>query len=187
MAEDKVLDAVRKLVNLAASPHRAEAESAAFRACQLIRKYGLEIIDPAEMDKLLQANTELQERVRLLEQTVGPVGGKTQQSNYGGFSATPPNSWYQAAYHAASSQTVPPPSAATGPSAPMTAPRFIAQSQFDGKCYFCGTPFRRGDSILWMRGVGTWCANGKDCYQQWDARQKARAAAGPHTVNFNMP
>lgn len=50
------LSETRKLIALASSPNREEARNAAYKACELIRKHGFEIVDPKRQAAPLDDN-----------------------------------------------------------------------------------------------------------------------------------
>src|SRR5262245_58830742 len=66
---EDVLDTIRKLIRLTASPFRPEADAAAYRACALIRVSGAEVLDPTELTALREENAELK---RQLAQRAAP-------------------------------------------------------------------------------------------------------------------
>lgn len=63
----KALDRIRKLINLAASTNLQEAERAAYQVCALIRKHGLDVCDPDEIDGVYKQLSAAEQQVRELE------------------------------------------------------------------------------------------------------------------------
>lgn len=181
-ADAKVQDMIRKLINLAASSNLSEASGAAYKACQLIRRHGMEVIDPTEMDALLAEAAELKLKVKQLELDEpeedednatfqGPIGyghpSTFQGPSYFATVATMPASAFGGSV---ASRNTPPPSSAT-----MPAPRQIV-SAFNGKCTYCKGAYGVGESILWQKNVGQWCAF-TDCYAAWRALQNFNPTA----------
>jgi hypothetical protein len=172
--QEKILDRVKKLIQQTASSNRAEAEAAAYRACVLIRKHGLELVDPAEMDTILTESEELKQRVLQLEAGI-------DRSEWDTITAAARQLGQQAAQQAAQAfgsnvvlhsshyvtMTSAPPFQASNPaqSSPMAHPVPLS-SKYAVTCKYCGKRLGVGDPILWQRSVGVWCQT-TDCYNNW--------------------
>lgn len=164
MAEDpdKALHTVRSLIQrTVATTPRPEGESAAYRACALIRKHGLEVVDPSEIDEILRENEELKQKVLQLEAglTADDLVAMTRAAQaLGAQVAQAANTAHVAA------------SAAVSP--PMRDPATI-RSKYRGHCKHCGKTYHPDDYILWRKNVGTWCEYPATCYDQWLAARSA--------------
>jgi hypothetical protein len=64
--KESTLEKVRKLINLASSANQKEAERAAFKACALIRTYGLDVCDPDEIDGIFRKLADAESQVKQL-------------------------------------------------------------------------------------------------------------------------
>lgn len=169
---ETVLDKVRKLINLAASPNLKEAERAAYKACALIREAGLDVCDPTEIDAIYKELATAQNTVRQLETHRSAPDDADDWLRASGI--------FTGGFHTGGFQTAnPPPPRTTAPrftssptstQPPMTHPVTISSSLFAGKCKFCQKPYQKGDRILWMKNVGSWCPT-TDCYNNWKAAQ----------------
>lgn len=168
---NQTLDRVRKLINLASSSNLKEAEVAAFRACALIRDYGLDIIDPDDIDAIYEENKALTAKVKELEAANTITEDHTSPLTMTGAYVHGATQWPSAA----SSGYVPyaPPAQQQ---APMT-PRPLAALRFAGQCRCCGKTINQGEPGLWIKGKGVWCND--HCYDAWTTGQtlKAKAAA----------
>lgn len=183
-----VLDRVKKLIQQTASPERGEAELAAYRACALIRKHGLELVDPDEIDVILKESEELKQKVLQLEagidtddwdriqQAAQQLGQQAAQQAQQAFRSTQ-------SFSSASYATIATASAPMGPwqaqvsqptPPPMNYPVPLT-SKYSVTCKQCQKRLGVGDPILWQRGVGVWCQT-TDCYNNWQATQQQFAA-----------
>jgi hypothetical protein len=169
--QEKTLDRVRKLIQQSASDTRAEAELAAYKACALIRRAGLEVVDPSELDGLLTENEELKRKVALLEAGTTPDWDPVTAQAHQAFQSTQAfqtHSYYSTAtmvqpmgpWQAQVSQPTPPPPAMKHP-VPLV-------SKYVVSCRHCGKRLGVGDPILWQKHVGVWCQT-TDCYNNWQA------------------
>lgn len=185
--QEKVLDKVRKLIQQTASSSRAEAELAAYKACALIRKVGLEVVDPSELDGVLTENEELKQKVALLEagvttewdpvtaaaQHLGQQASPQAQQAFrsGQYSSVMTSTMVQpmGPWQAQVSQPTPP---------PMKHPVPLV-SKYVVSCKHCGKRLGVGDPILWQKQVGVWCQT-TDCYNNWQVGQQ------PFNMNPNF-
>ena len=189
MADSKVLDRVRKFINLAAGTG-AEAEAAAWKACALIRQYGLDVINPVELNTTYDELAAAKNRVKELEAArvtatdpdddlhtvlnpswaANPFAARTpaQPGHTARVYTAPgpptPSNYVPFVYGAPVQATAAPPQQQP----PMTAPRHVAASKFNGKCSHCGKALAQGEPILWQKAVGVWCPT-TSCYQDWAA------------------
>ena len=188
------LEGIRKLIQQASSKE-GDGQTAAWRACALIRKFGLDIIDPELLDAVYKENHEL----KLLVETTKPKPSRWDPDEdddfidpfSGGFAGLAGTRRHPGATptvprpvppRPAPPPTPPPPPAAQPPSwaqgQPMTAPIFIAQSKFAGKCKQCGKVINVGDPVRWMKSTGVWCPT-TSCYDVWLNGQSAAASFNP--------
>lgn len=169
------IDGIKKLIQQASSNVRPEAEQAAYRACALIRKFGLDVVDPALLDSIYAENHRLKAELDAAKTgsfDAGPLGGGRASvppssgfpsSGFSGFqtqhvsTASSHPSYAQPQYHA-------------NPSPPMVSPQFLAKSKFAGKCKQCGKVLNVDDPVHWIKKVGIWCGL-TTCYQLWRVNQ----------------
>jgi hypothetical protein len=173
--QEKALDRVRKLIQQSASSSRAEAELAAYKACALIRKAGLEVVDPSELDGLLTENEELKQKVALLEAGTTPdwdpvtAGQQAAQRAYQAFQSSQA---FQTHSHYVTSTMVSPmgpwQAQVTQPTPPAMKHPVPLVSKYVVSCKHCGRRLGVGDPILWQKHVGVWCQT-TDCYNNWQA------------------
>jgi hypothetical protein len=180
------LDGIRKLIQLACSKE-GDGREAAWRACALIRKFGLDIIDPELLDAVYKENHALKQLVETTrpkpsrwdpdedDDFIDPL---SWQSGWAGLSGSrhpgatptaprqPPRPTPQPVPPAPPPPQPPPSWATQGAGAPMTAPIFIQQSKFAGKCKHCGKVINVGDPVRWMKSTGVWCPT-TSCYNDW--------------------
>lgn len=177
-SKDKVLDRIRKFINLAASPNLKEAQNAAMQACALIRENGLDVVDPDKIDALYVRESDLQAKVKELEAAKLEVAKDTEWlpltsgSMYHRTSTCQPVGYY-----------VGRPVTTARP--PMTAPVLLRKSKggvkYDGnKCLQCSKVLPVGEEALWQDKVGMWCPN-TNCYQDWLVAQNAVGSFNPLT------
>jgi hypothetical protein len=164
---DKTLDTVRKLIQrTVSSTPRPEAESAAYRACVLIRKAGLEVVDPAEIDAILTENATLKQQVLRLEAGLSEPDLATitrAAQALGAQMAGVAN----AAVQTGRSVVAPPGSGKAAMAAPIPL-----TSKYRSACKQCGRVLNIGDPILWQKSLGSWCQL-TSCYPDWAASQAA--------------
>jgi hypothetical protein len=158
-APEKVLDTVRKLIQRSASTNRAEAEQAAYMACRLIRTAGLEIVNPPEIDLLLQENEDLKQKVLQLET------GDDDDDDDWTVPAPAPMARPVVTAPPVGPYANPLPASLAMPPPPMAKPIRLV-SKYRGHCKRCGQTYNVGDDILWQKGVGSWCAT-TGCYTDW--------------------
>lgn len=196
--DSKKVEQVKKFVNLAASANLAEAKNAAYKACQLIRQLGLDIVDPEEVNKVFVELAETQKQVKQLEAGAPAAKTLTVDSMTAAINRlnTPPSVPYrpptssadpfdpddifsrdlQAALRGVPTkpQYQSPPRPSNARNDPMMAP-VTMQAQYDQQpCLYCKKVLRRGDQIRWQRGVGIWCPLPAECYKHWaSGRQPA--------------
>ena len=182
-----------------ASSNQGDGQLAAWRACALIRKFGLDIVDPSLVDTL---HKEIHGLKAELEATkAGAPDDDVWQPRpaqpLGGTHQTHQTFWTQTSQHVPQTAAVsphaspnwfgqqapptpvpqaPPPPPGVGPAgSPMVAPVYIASSKFAGKCKQCGKVIDVGDPVRWLKSVGVWCPT-TSCYSDWLNRQNQAAA-----------
>jgi hypothetical protein len=189
--KESTLEKVRKLINLASSANQKEAERAAFKACALIRTYGLDVCDPDEIDGIFRKLADAESQVKQLAAktatddeddgyTIFPPrvytgGGGTVVGGGGGtawtYVGTSTGPVASSGYSSNTTSAGAPPmggSAVVNPAQkPMTAPIKIS-ARFDGQCKQCRKRYVVNDEILWQKGVGMWCPS-SNCYHLWQA------------------
>lgn len=196
------VERIKQLIQQASSPH-GDGQQAAYRACALIRKFGLDVVDPALVDDLHKTIHQL--RVELSAAKTGDVdvsfGMPGPQTHGGGMHA---NSSWQTSMRSHSTRpspsgfggsvhvpwTAPPPPRATPPpppqpvqpppaaaKSPMAGPMLI-KAKFNGRCIQCKTPYSIDDPIQWQKHVGAWCPT-SSCYNDWFNNQQSAANFNP--------
>ena len=171
------LEGIRKLIQQACSPH-GDGEQAAWRACALIRKFGLDVVDPELLDGLYRENHSLKAQLTAAEQQLSelPRNKKRPFGQSGAVSPWPPFAAPVPPFVA------PPPPVPPTPAAPahgaMTSPVFIAQSKFAGRCKQCRKTVNIGDPVQWQKAVGVWCG-GTSCYADWVTGVRQAAVFNP--------
>jgi hypothetical protein len=181
-----------------ASSNQGDGQLAAWRACALIRKFGLDIVDPSLVDTLhkeihtLRAELEAAKAGMVDEDTgwqprptTPPAGVQGlwtqtfQNLNTGAVGPSPfanPNWFGQQAPPPTPVPQAPPPPPGVGPGgSPMMAPAYIASSKFAGKCKTCGKVIDVGDPVRWLKSIGVWCPT-TSCYADWLNKQNQAAA-----------
>lgn len=165
---DAPLDRIRKLINLASSTNRQEADRAAYMACALIREHGLDIVDPDQINEIYESTARLEAKVQQLE-AVKPVHVNDPDAdtfNFNRAKTRPAPAPFSTPYSNIPHKSQQRPSQQR----PLDAPVAIT-SKFAGVCKQCGVRHGIGDQLVWMPGIpkGVWCGNA--CYQQWKKGQ----------------
>ena len=205
------VERIKALIQQASSP-AGDGAAAAIRACALIRKFDLDVVDPMLVDGLYKEIHTL--RVELeASKAVNEQGAASSSPNFGGsvnlsgiltsaFTSAyhpstmpmtastmpwPPNNWSSPPPPAAGpSPSHATPSAAGAPSN-MTAPRLI-KLKFRGKCSQCGRAYDVDDEALWLKiaGQGTriWCPPNVSprCYPDWQRLQQQVSGFNPGVI-----
>lgn len=190
-----------------ASSKQGDGQLAAWQACALIRKFGLDIVDPTLVDTLHKEIHGLKAELEAAKAGFddgGPVNVNTGSSGWSQTAqvqqfwtqqpqgapvpraapapATNPN-WFAQTHQPAPPTPAPFVPPAPPASSPMTAPVYIASSKFAGRCKHCGKTIDVGDPVRWQKGVGVWCPT-TSCYSDWLNNQNQAAA---WTSPFNTP
>ncbi len=189
------VEQVKKFVNLAASPNLAEAKNAAYKACQLIRALGLDIVDPEAINQVFVELADAQKQVKQLSAGAAPnLGSLTLDSLTDvihRMNAPPPHvsapssgRWRRPVLDPVDSTDYddilrnlrgiplkPDPS-------PMTAPVDITTDYDRQACLYCKRSIRRGEKARWMKGQGIWCPLPADCYKNWSTGKQPAPFAG---------
>lgn len=189
--ESKKVEQVKKFVALAASSNIEEAKNAAYKACQLIRTLRLDIIDPADVNVILQKLALTETKVRQLEAgTRTPFSDDGDDDDFiirginqtGRFVRAPKpardpfgGALFGGRYDPAVGSTP-----TVDPNDVMTTPvNLKGGARYPGKCENCGKVIATGDAARWQKGVGMWCPEGTTCYHDWKVRQSAQPFSGP--------
>jgi hypothetical protein len=184
-----------------ASSNQGDGQLAAWRACALIRKFGLDIVDPSLVDNLHKEIHGLKAQLEAAKAGFDDGGPTTPVTGMGfAQTASVQQFWTQQPQAAAPRANpnwfagqqapptpvpqAPPPPPGVGPAgSPMSAPAYIAHSKFAGKCKTCGKVIDVGDPVRWLKSVGVWCPT-TSCYADWLNKQNQAAA---WTSPFNTP
>lgn len=190
-----------------ASSKEGDGQQAAWKACAIIRKFGLDIVDPVLVDSLHEENHRLRVQLEAAKQGADLTDpdvdqwGASSSGNFGSVSmnqpvgggfggAQPPNSSFFSSFSGgfggagktktkpAATQPTQPPVAAQQPA--MGAPRLLQSSAFAGKCKQCGKVINKGDPVKWQKSVGVWCPT-TSCYNDWLTNQSSAANFNPFT------
>jgi len=154
------LEGIRKLIQQASSP-QADGEQAARRVCALIRKFGLDVVDPDLLDGLYKENHELKALLGALEADRPVRRPAATTAVTGGWPPGAAQFW-----SGRRTVTTPPPVVPPPAQSPMASPVFIAQSKFAGRCKQCRKTINIGDPVHWQKSVGVWCGS-SPCYTDW--------------------
>lgn len=182
-----------------ASSKQGDGQLAAWQACALIRKFGLDIVDPTLVDTLHKEIHGLKAELEAAKAgfddgpavNPGVVGGLgwaqtaqvqqfwTQQPQGPAPAPAANPNWFAQTHQPA--PPVAPPPVVPPPVSPMTAPVYIASSKFAGRCKHCGKTLDVGDPVRWQKSVGVWCPT-TSCYSDWlNNQHQAAAFTSPFT------
>lgn len=170
------VERIKDLIQLASSD-AGDGVAAAKRACALIRKFGLDIVDPTLVDNLYKEVHHLKVELEAAKAGASQPSSGAAPNFGGGFGGAVPSGFgstasYVTSYYHHHTQPAPPPA-----QQPMTAPVKVTL-KFRGKCKQCGKSYDIGEEALWVSQTGIWCPT-RSCYSDWLHKQNVAAGFNP--------
>lgn len=193
------IEGIRKLIQQASSKE-GDGQVAAWRVCALIRKFGLDIIDPSLLNEVYTENHRLKAQLDVVKAGGAlpddaeddlfaggkPIfGGTTQAKPWKPWQKPQPTGTANTANAPWNPPPQPPPTPQPQPgwgaqaaAQPMTAPVFVQAAKFTARCKQCSKVLNVGEPLRWIQGKGVWCPT-TSCYNDWANGQQQAANFNP--------